>query len=52
MNLFGKIIRIVILVVGVCLVSYVAATPGDQFVAAIFGGACIGTTAGLILIEK
>ena len=46
-----KIARITILIVGVVLSSYVAATPGDQLVAAALAGACIGTTIVFILME-
>ena len=47
-----KIARIVILVMGVCLVHDIAATPGTQMLAALAAGLCIGTTITLILMEE
>ena len=46
-----RIARIIVLIVGVVLISYVSATPGNQIVAAAAGGACIGLTIGFMLIE-
>ena len=43
-------VRIIVLIVGVALIAYVASTPGNQILAAALGGACIGTTIGLILL--
>ena len=46
-----RIARIVVLVVGVLLSNYVAATPGDQILAAIGAGVCIGITVAFIIVE-
>ena len=52
MIVIKRIVKVIVLIAGVVLISYISATPGDQIVAAAIGGACIGTIAGLILVGE
>ena len=46
-----RIVRIVVLIVGVLLSNYAAATPGNQLLAAAGAGTCIGITVAFIIAE-